>query len=65
MSRTVALDIDKRFAEVACTRTGACVALAGSKSMSSSASRALLRADDHVVIESTSQTWAVVELIGR
>ena len=41
--RTVALDVHKRFAEVAES----------------------LRPDDHVVLESTSMTWAIAELLGR
>lgn len=65
MSRTVALDIHKRFAEVAVHEDGQVRRLGRVEVDDLETFAGSLRSDDHVVIESTSQTWAVVELIGR
>jgi len=65
VSRTVALDIHKRFAEVAVHEDGHVGRLGRVEVDELEAFAESLRPDDHVVIESTSQTWAVVELIGR
>jgi len=65
VSRTVALDIHKRFAEVAVHEDGRVRRVGRVEVDELERFAGSLRADDHVVIESTSQTWAVVELIGR
>jgi hypothetical protein len=65
--RTIGLDVHKRFAEVAVHEAGEARRLgriettpAGLRSFAGS-----LGPDDHVVVESTSFSWAVVELLAE
>jgi transposase len=65
--RTIGLDVHKRFAEVAVHEAGEVSRLgriettpAGLRSFAGS-----LGPDDHVVVESTSLSWAVVELLAE
>jgi transposase len=65
--RTIGLDIHKRFAEVALHEDGQVRRLGrvGTSTSELRAFAASLRAEDHVVVESTSFTWALVELLSR
>jgi len=63
--RTVALDVHKRFAEVAVHEHGEVRRLGRIETHELGAFAESLRADDHVVLESTSMTWAIAELLGR
>jgi transposase len=63
--RTVALDVHKRFAEVAVHEQGEVRRLGRIETKELRAFAESLRPDDHVVLESTSMTWAIAELLGR
>jgi hypothetical protein len=63
--RTVALDVHKRFAEVAVHEQGEVRRLGRIETHELRTFAESLRADDHVVLESTSMTWAIAELLGR
>jgi transposase len=63
--RTVALDVHKRFAEVAVHEHGEVRRLGRVETSELRAFAESLRPDDHVVLESTSMTWAIAELLGR
>jgi transposase len=63
--RTVALDVHKRFAEVAVHEQGEVRRLGRIETTELRAFAASLGPDDHVVLESTSMTWAIAELFGR
>ena len=63
--RTVALDVHKRFAEVAVHEQGEVRRLGRIETHELGTFAESLRADDHVVLESTSMTWAIAELLGR
>jgi len=63
--RTVGIDVHKRFAEVAVVEDGEVRRLGRIAIEQLDAFAASLRAEDHVVIESTALTWSVVEVLGR
>jgi transposase len=63
--RTVALDVHKRFAEVAVHEQGEVRRLGRIETRELRAFAESLRPDDHVVLESTSMTWAIAELLAR
>jgi transposase len=63
--RTVALDVHKRFAEVAVEEDGVVRRLGRVETRDLQEFAQSLGPDDHVVLESTSLTWSIVELIGR
>jgi transposase len=63
--RTVALDVHKRFAEVAVHEHGEVRRLGRIETSELRAFAESLTSDDHVVLESTSMTWAIAELLGR
>jgi transposase len=63
--RTVALDVRKRFAEVAVHEQGEVRRLGRIEARELRAFAESLRPDDQVVLESTSMTWAIAELLGR
>jgi transposase len=63
--RTVALDVHKRFAEVAVHERGEVRRLGRIETSELRAFAESLRPDDQVVLESTSMTWAIAELLGR
>ena len=62
MVRTVALDVHKRFAEIAVHEAGAVRRLGRIETGQLRAFAESLGADDHVVLESTAMTWALAEL---
>jgi transposase len=63
--RTVALDVHKRFAEVAVHEDGVVSRLGRVETNDLHRFAASLGPDDHVVLESTSFSWAIAELFGR
>jgi len=63
--RTVALDVHKRFAEVAVCEDGVVRRLGRVETRELQAFAESLGPDDHVVLESTAFTWAIAELLGR
>jgi len=63
--RTVALDVHKRFAEVAVHEQGEVRRLGRIETSELRAFAESLRPDDHVVLESTAMTWAIAELLAR
>jgi transposase len=63
--RTVALDVHKRFAEVAVHEDGVVRRLGRVETRELPAFAESLGPDDHVVLESTAFTWAIAELLGR
>jgi transposase len=65
VARTLGLDVHKRFAEVAVHEDGAVRRLGRIETKELRAFAASLGPDDHVVLESTSLTWAIAELLGR
>jgi ketosteroid isomerase-like protein len=63
--RTVALDVHKRFAEVAVHEDGEVRRLGRIETGELRAFAESLGPDDHVVLESTSMTWSIAELLAR
>ncbi len=63
--RTVALDVHKNFAEVALHEDGQLRRLGRVESKKLPAFARSLGPEDHVVLESTSVTWAVVDLLAK
>ena len=63
--RTVALDVHTRFAEVAVHEDGVVRRFGRVETRGLQAFAESLGSDDHVVLESTSFTWAIAELLGR
>ncbi|MCA1678625.1 MAG: IS110 family transposase, partial [Actinobacteria bacterium] len=63
--RTVALDVHKRFAEVAVHEDGAVRRLGRFETGQLWAFAASLSSQDHVVLESTAMTWAIAELLAE
>ena len=64
--RTVALDVHKRFAEVAVHEDGGGLRRLGRIETGRLAGvRRVVGPDDHVVLESTAMTWAIAELLAR
>jgi len=63
--RTVALDVRKRFAEVAVHEAGVVCRFGRVETRELQAFAESLGPDDHVVLESTSFTWSIAELLGR
>jgi transposase len=63
--RTIGLDVHKRFAEVAVHEQGAVRPLGRVAVNDLPRFAATLTRDDHVVVESTSFTWALVELLSE
>jgi transposase len=63
--RTVALDVHKRFAEVAVHERGEVRRLGRIETRELAAFAESLGPDDHVVLESTAVTWAIAELLAR
>jgi transposase len=61
----VALDVHKRFAEVAVHEDGVVRRLGRVETRELQAFAESLGPDDHVVLESTAFTWAIAELLGR
>lgn len=61
--RTVALDVHKRFAEVAVHEDGEVQRVGRIKTEDLEAFAQSLGPEDHVVLESTSMTWAIAELL--
>ena len=61
--RTVALDVHKRFAEIAVHQDGGLRRLGRIETGQLRAFAESLGPDDHVVLESTSMTWAIAELL--
>lgn len=61
--RTVALDVHKRFAEVAVHEDGGVRRLGRIETGQLRAFAQSLGAEDHVVLESTAMTWAIAELL--
>lgn len=64
--RTIGLDVHKRFAEVAILEPGRVEPLRRRLDVTPRALRAFadeLRADDQVVLEATTNTWAIAELL--
>jgi transposase len=61
--RTVALDVHKRFAEVAVHEDGAVRRLGRIETTRLREFAASLGPTDHVVLESTAMTWAIAELL--
>jgi hypothetical protein len=61
--RTVALDVHKRFAEVAVHEDGALRRLGRIETAQLRVFAQSLGPDDHVVLESTAMTWAIAELL--
>jgi transposase len=61
--RTVALDVHKRFAEVAVHEDGDVRRLGRIETGQLRAFAASLGPEDHVVLESTAMTWAIAELL--
>jgi transposase len=65
VGRTLGLDVHKRFAEVAVHEHGEVRRLGRIETKDLQAFAASLSSEDHVVLESTSLTWAIAELLGR
>jgi len=65
MGRTLGLDVHKRFAEVAVHEDGVVRRLGRIETKELPAFAASLGSEDHVVLESTSLTWAIAELLSR
>ena len=63
--RTVALDVHKRFAEVAVHEDGGLRRLGRIETCQLRAFADSLGPEDHVVLESTSMTWAIAELLSE
>ncbi|MFL5864948.1 MAG: IS110 family transposase [Solirubrobacteraceae bacterium] len=63
--RTVALDVHKRFAEIAVHEDGGLRRLGRIETGQLQAFADSLGPEDHVVVESTSMTWAIAELLAR
>jgi transposase len=63
--RTVALDVHKRFAEVAVHEDGGVRRLGRIETGQLREFAASLGASDHVVLESTAMTWAIAELLAE
>jgi transposase len=63
--RTVALDVHKRFAEVAVHEAGAVRRLGRFETGQLREFAASLSPTDHVVLESTAMTWAIAELLSK
>jgi transposase len=63
--RTVALDVHKRFAEVAVHEDGGLRRLGRIETSQLRAFADSLGPEDHVVLESTSMTWAIAELLSE
>jgi transposase len=63
--RTVALDVHKRFAEVAVHEDGAVRRLGRIETTQLRVFAASLGPQDHVVLESTAMTWAIAELLAE
>jgi transposase len=63
--RTVALDVHKRFVEVAVHEDGAVRRLGRIETTQLREFAASLGATDHVVLESTAMTWAIAVLLSR
>lgn len=63
--RTVALDVHKRFAEVAVHENGGLRRLGRIETGQLRAFADSLGPEDHVVLESTSMTWAIAELLSE
>ncbi len=63
--RTVALDVHKRFAEVAVHEDGGLRRLGRIETAQLRAFAASLGPQDHVVLESTAMTWAIAELLAE
>jgi transposase len=63
MGRTVALDVHKRFAEVAVHEDGEVRRVGRIETKDLSVFAQSLGPEDHVVLESTSLTWAIAELL--
>src|SRR5919199_802855 len=61
--RTVALDVHKRFAEVAVHEDGAVRRLGRIETSRLAEFATSLGPEDHVVLESTAMTWAIAELL--
>jgi hypothetical protein len=61
--RTVALDVHKRFAEVAVHEDGALRRLGRIETAQLRLFAQSLGPQDHVVLESTAMTWAITELL--
>lgn len=61
--RTVALDVHKRFAEIAVHEDGALRRLGRIETGQLRAFAESLGPEDHVVLESTAMTWAIAELL--
>jgi transposase len=61
--RTVALDVHKRFAEVAVHEDGAVRRLGRIETAGLRVFARSLGPEDHVVLESTAMTWAIAELL--
>ena len=65
MIRTVALDVHKRFAEVAVHEDGGLRRLGRIETGQLRTFAESLGPQDHVVLESTAMTWAIAELLAR
>lgn len=65
MGRTLGLDVHKRFAEVAVHEDGELRRVGRVETRELRAFAESLGADDHVVLESTSFTWAIAELLSE
>lgn len=63
--RTVALDVHKRFAEIAVHEDGELRRLGRIETGQLRAFAQSLGPEDHVVLESTSMTWAIAELLSE
>ena len=63
--RTVALDVHKRFAEIAVHEDGGLRRLGRIETGQLRAFAESLGPEDHVVLESTSMTWAIAELLAE
>ena len=63
--RTVALDVHKRFAEVAVHEDGGLRRLGRIETSQLRAFAESLGPEDHVVLESTAMTWAIAELLAE
>jgi transposase len=65
MGRTVALDVHKRFSEVAVHEHGEVRRVGRIETKDLRVFAQSLGAEDHVVLESTSLTWAIAEVLGE
>jgi transposase len=65
MGRTVALDVHRRFAEVAVCGDGEVRRVGRIETKELRVFAQSLGPDDHVVLESTSLTWAIAELLAQ